>query len=71
MVEPHSPAHSRIVFHFGREVLLESGEIDRQKLGRLIFADKEKRKLLNSITHPAIHKEMLKQIVFYFLQGRT
>ncbi|XP_061911520.1 dephospho-CoA kinase domain-containing protein [Entelurus aequoreus] len=69
VVEPHTAAHSRIVFHFGPEVLLESGEIDRQKLGRLIFADEGKRKLLNSITHPEIHKEMLKQIVFYFLRG--
>ncbi|XP_049614919.1 dephospho-CoA kinase domain-containing protein [Syngnathus scovelli] len=69
VVEPRSPAHSRIIFHFGHEVLLESGEIDRQKLGRLIFADEEKRKLLNSITHPEIHKEMLKQILFYFIRG--
>ncbi|XP_061665438.1 dephospho-CoA kinase domain-containing protein [Syngnathoides biaculeatus] len=69
VVEPRSPAHSRIVLHFGRDVLLESGEIDRPKLGRLIFADEEKRQLLNSITHPEIQKEMLKQIVFYFLRG--
>ncbi|XP_054624948.1 dephospho-CoA kinase domain-containing protein [Dunckerocampus dactyliophorus] len=69
IVEPHTAAHSRIVFHFGHEVLLESGEIDRTKLGRLIFADEGKRKLLNSITHPEIHKEMIKQIVFYFLRG--
>ena len=69
MVERHSAAYHRIVHHFGPEVLLESGEIDREKLGQIIFADAEKRKLLNSITHPEIHKAMLKQIVYYFLRG--
>lgn len=69
MVEPHSRAYSRIVYHFGPEILLENGEIDRQKLGELIFASEEKRRLLNSITHPEIHKAMLKEILFYFLKG--
>lgn len=69
VVEPHTHAYSRIVYHFGPEILLENGEIDRQKLGQLIFADEEKRRLLNSITHPEIHKAMLKEILFYFLKG--
>ncbi|XP_010899517.1 dephospho-CoA kinase domain-containing protein [Esox lucius] len=69
VVEPHSPAYFRIVKHFGPEILLENGEIDRQKLGGLIFANGEKRRLLNSITHPEIHKAMLKQILFYFIRG--
>ncbi|XP_067101124.1 dephospho-CoA kinase domain-containing protein isoform X2 [Osmerus mordax] len=38
VVEPHSPAFCKIVRHFGPEILLENGEIDRQKLGQLIFA---------------------------------
>ncbi|PWA21633.1 hypothetical protein CCH79_00003126, partial [Gambusia affinis] len=69
VVEPHTPAYSRIVYHFGHEVLLENGQIDRQKLGQIIFAHEEKRRLLNSITHPEIHKAMLKEIIFYFLRG--
>lgn len=69
VVEPHTHAYSRIVYHFGPEILLENGEIDRQKLGQLIFANEEKRRLLNSITHPEIHKAMLKEILFYFLKG--
>lgn len=69
VVERHSPAYRRIVRHFGAEVLLENGDIDREKLGQLIFADAEKRKVLNSITHPEIHKAMLKLIVLYFLRG--
>lgn len=70
VVEPHTRAYSRIVYHFGPEIVLENGEIDRQKLGQIIFASEEKRRLLNSITHPEIHKEMLKEILLYFLRGR-
>ncbi|XP_066539476.1 dephospho-CoA kinase domain-containing protein [Hoplias malabaricus] len=69
VVEPDTSAYRLVVQHFGQEVLLENGEIDRQKLGRIIFSSPEKRKLLNSITHPEIHRAMLKQILLYFLQG--
>lgn len=68
-MEPHTRTYSRIVHHFGSEILLENGEIDRKKLGQLIFASEEKRKLLNSITHPEIHKAMLRQILCCFLRG--
>ncbi|KAJ8414386.1 hypothetical protein AAFF_G00052560 [Aldrovandia affinis] len=69
VVEPNSPAYRRIVQHFGPDILLENGEIDRQKLGQIIFSSTEKRRLLNSITHPEIHKAMFKQILLYFLRG--
>ncbi|KAK1794813.1 hypothetical protein P4O66_010023 [Electrophorus voltai] len=69
VVEPNTPVYRLIVQHFGREVLLENGEIDRQRLGQIIFSSPEKRRLLNSITHPEIHRVMLKQILLYFLQG--
>lgn len=46
------------------------GELDRAKLGLEIFSDVEKKKLLNSITHPDIHGEMKKQVLKYFLKGK-
>jgi dephospho-CoA kinase len=39
---------------FGPEVFQENGELDREKLGAIIFADGEKRTLLNSIVHPLV-----------------
>lgn len=47
-------AYNRIVQSFGEDILLPSGEINRKKLGGIVFADKEKLKLLNNITHPEI-----------------
>lgn len=54
--------YKKIIEAFGNDYLLDSGEIDRRKLGKLIFNDIEKRKLLNSISHPLIKEELIKQI---------
>lgn len=45
---------AEIVKHFGGEVLLENGELDRKRMGSIVFADAEKRALLNSIIHPRV-----------------
>ncbi|NXI40425.1 DCAKD protein, partial [Galbula dea] len=69
VVQPHLKAYLQIVHCFGTEILLENGEINREALGNIIFSQPEKRQLLNSITHPEIQKEMLKQILKYFVLG--
>ncbi|NXG26672.1 DCAKD protein, partial [Grallaria varia] len=69
VVQPHSKAHQQILQHFGTGILLENGEINREALGNIIFSQPEKRRLLNSITHPEILKQMLKQILKYFVLG--
>ncbi|XP_029877901.1 dephospho-CoA kinase domain-containing protein isoform X4 [Aquila chrysaetos chrysaetos] len=69
VVQPHFKAYRQIVHYFGTEILLENGEINREALGNIIFSHPEKRQLLNSITHPEIQKEMLKQIWKYFVLG--
>ncbi|KAL8175623.1 UNVERIFIED_CONTAM: hypothetical protein K2H54_000585 [Gekko kuhli] len=69
VVQPGLPAYQRIVRAFGPEILTESGEINREALGSIVFSQPEKRQLLNSITHPEIQKEMLKQISKYFVLG--
>uniref|UniRef100_A0A8C8S1F6 Dephospho-CoA kinase domain containing n=1 Tax=Pelusios castaneus TaxID=367368 RepID=A0A8C8S1F6_9SAUR len=69
VVQPHFLAYQQIVHYFGNEILLESGEINREALGNIIFSHPEKRQLLNSITHPEIQKMMLKQIFKYFVLG--
>ena len=55
--------------NFGEDILLPTGEIDRSKLGELVFSDSQKRRVLNSCTHPAIHKAMLWKILKLFFQG--
>jgi dephospho-CoA kinase len=54
VVAKGTDALEEIVKHFGGEVLLENGELDRKKMGSIVFADAEKRELLNSIIHPRV-----------------
>lgn len=55
-------AYNKIVHCFGEDILLPRGEIDRKKLGSIVFSDKEKLELLNSITHPEIISRLKEKI---------
>jgi len=54
--------YKKIVRYFGKDILAGRGRIDMEKLGKIVFKDRSKLKLLNSITHPEITKE-IKRIV--------
>lgn len=61
LVQPEKPAWREIVEHFGKEVLLENGELNRQKLAKIVFEDLEKKKILERILHPRVFAEERKQ----------
>ncbi|CRK84378.1 dephospho-CoA kinase [Neobacillus massiliamazoniensis] len=61
-VEKGQPAYEKILAEFGDNILLPNEEIDRQKLGSIIFHRSEKRQLLNGIVHPEVRKRMKRQI---------
>jgi dephospho-CoA kinase len=54
VVVPGSTGLVQVVSAFGFEILLPSGELDRAKLGEIVFADAEKRVELENILHPLI-----------------
>ncbi len=54
VVEPGTAGLKQIVNKFGTEVLLPDGSLDRKKLGAIVFADEQRRNLLNSIVHPLV-----------------
>lgn len=68
-VEKGEKAYLEIVAYFGEEILLEDGSIDRLKLGSIIFPNEDKRKILNSIVHPAVRENMLRKKEQYLLSG--
>lgn len=61
VVDPGTPTLKKIAEAFGPEVIAHDGSMDRAKVGSIIFHDEEMRKTLNSIIHPAIREEMLRQ----------
>jgi len=57
VVERGEPALAAIVGEFG-DVLAPDGSLDRKRVGALVFADPERRKRLEAITHPAIRERL-------------
>ncbi|KOS67671.1 dephospho-CoA kinase [Lysinibacillus contaminans] len=61
VVEPGTETLGIIAQNFGEDILLEDGNLNRAKLGDIIFHEPAKRKILNDIMHPAIRAEMIRQ----------
>jgi dephospho-CoA kinase len=54
VVAPGGPVLRQLVESFGAEILRANGELDRERLGQIVFAAAAARKELNRLTHPAI-----------------
>lgn len=54
VVKPDSKGWERIIENFGSEILQPNREINRAKLGEIVFADEARRKLLNDLIHPLV-----------------
>lgn len=63
VVEPDKPAWKDIVAYFGEQVLQEDRTLDRKAISDIVFKDLEKRKKLESFTHPRIQEEFIAQLV--------
>lgn len=48
---PGNISYKKVVDTFGNEILDFDGKINREQLGKIVFSDKEKLKVLNNITH--------------------
>lgn len=84
LMEPGRTVYQGIVDAFGTEVLVDGDKdasaeenistgkrpIDRKKLGDIVFHDKDKLALLNSISHPLVKEEILRQIEEHKNAGR-
>lgn len=61
VVEPGEPALAAIVAHFGDGILTADGQLDRGALADIVFSDPTQRVVLEGITHPAIHAEIVRR----------
>ena len=60
-IEKGSPGFDEVVSTFGNEILSD-GEIDRQRLGTIVFKDAAKRKQLEAIVHPRVQEALANKI---------
>lgn len=63
VVKKGSLALSQITEHFGEQILLSDGELNRAKLRDIIFHSEQQRLWLNQLLHPIIQQETHQQIV--------
>ncbi len=62
LTRPGSREFDRIVEYFGDRIVDPAGNLDRARLGRIVFSDPQKRGVLESILHPPVRERMHKQI---------
>jgi dephospho-CoA kinase len=62
LLNKDTECYQEVVGYFGEEILFLNHEIDRKKLGKIIFHDKEKRQKLNDIVHPKVIHIVLNEI---------
>ena len=62
VVEPGKPAWQAIKDYFGAGILNDDQTLNRQKLADMVFSDPEKLRQLNSIVHPEVIREDLRQV---------
>ena len=54
LLQTSNPVHHKVVAHFGQEILKPGGEIDRRRLGSIVFTDPQRLNELTSIVHPTL-----------------
>ena len=59
---PNSETWRAVVDAFGEDILQESGEIDRRKLGGIVFSDPNELARLNGIMHPRMARMVSRKI---------
>ena len=62
VVEPGKPALEEVIAAFGKKVVNSDGELDRIELRKIVFENIEHKALLESILHPRIYDEILRQL---------
>lgn len=62
VVEPGKPALAQIAEHFGKGILNSDGALDRSQLREIVFQEPEQRAWLESLLHPIIRDELIRQL---------
>ena len=70
-VAPGTAGFNRVVEAFGRDILSDDGDIDRRRLGDVVFADGDRRRQLEAIVHPEISRLFVEALEPYRATDRV
>lgn len=62
LVRRETPAYRKILAHFGPGILAPDGELDRRRLGAIVFSDPQERRVLEAIVHPEVREETARRL---------
>lgn len=62
VVQPGTSGLDAIVEHFGTDILLADGGLDRAALRKIVFDNPNERKVLEGLTHPRIRDEIARKL---------
>ncbi len=68
-LKPGSEVRERVIHEFGQGIVTAGGDIDRARLGELVFNDHEARARLNRIMHPFMYNMVKAQLEEYRRKG--
>ncbi|MFC2042216.1 dephospho-CoA kinase [Chloroflexota bacterium] len=68
-IQPGTPVFQKIVAAFGQQIIGASGEIDRARLGEIVFKNPQARERLNEIIHPIMYDMVMARLDDYQKQG--
>jgi len=71
LVQPGQPALTEIQTEFGKKVIAPDGQLRREELAEIIFADAAARKKLETILHPRIRERWLAQVEIWRRENRA
>jgi len=62
VVAPGSPALKKIAVHFGKNIILTNGDLDRKGLRAKVFNNEQELKWLERLLHPLIRQHIEQQL---------
>ena len=71
VVKAGTDGHREVVAAFGSDAVSESGELDRKKIGEIVFHDRSKLTLLEGIIHPRVRALAIEQREALAKQGHA
>jgi len=71
LVQPGQPALAEIQAEFGKRILTPDGQLRRDELARIVFADAAAREKLETILHPRIRERWLAQVEIWRKENRA
>jgi dephospho-CoA kinase len=71
LLKPNTEIWREVVAAFGKQILTPGGDIDRKKLGRLVFGSPKHLSLLNQLMHPEMKRAVKARLLKYRRQGAS